>query len=83
MRTVLEVLYALHPLAPVIFVVVMANGLLAPALLAAAAKVPYDISKVRALAKQGNFAAKYSYYSWLLFAVFAAAVVAAMLVARL
>ena len=83
MRTVFEALYTLHPAAPVLFIVVMANGLFAPALLTAVAKVPYDISKVRALAKQGNFAAKYSYYSWLLFAVCAAALVAVTLAAAL
>ncbi len=83
MRTVFEVLHAVHPLAPALFLLVMANGLLAPALLAAVAKVPYDIGKVRALAKAGNAAAKYSYYSWLLFAACAVAVVVAILVATL
>ena len=83
MRTVFEVLYALHPLAPAIFLIVMANGLLAPAILTAVARVPYDLSKVRALARAGNSAARYAYYSWLLFAACAVATVLAILVATL
>jgi len=83
MGTVFEVLYALHPFAPALFIGIMANGLLAPALLAAVAKVPYDIGKVRALARAGNFAARYSYYSWLLFAATAVATVLAILLAKL
>jgi hypothetical protein len=83
MRAIFEALFGLHPVAPVVFLLIMANGLLAPAVLMAVAKLPYDIGKVRAMPKAGNRAAKYAYYSWLSFAAAALAAIAVLIAARL
>ena len=77
------ILYALHPMAPVVVLLVMANGVLAPALLHSLAGVPLDIRAVRQLAKSGNQAAVYAYYSWLTFAAAGVALVVVVVAAKL
>jgi len=80
--TIFAILYSIHPVAPILFLVVMANGMLTPALLHAFAGVPIDPREARKRAKAGSSAAAYAYYSWLVFAVVGASLVVVVVVAK-
>jgi hypothetical protein len=79
MEAVFNLLYAASSITPVAFLVVMANGLLAPAIYTIRRKLPYSIGIVRAHAKEGKPNARYAYYSWLVFAGISGAVVLVLL----
>jgi hypothetical protein len=79
MEVVLKVLHAVSPLAPIVFLFVMANGMLAPVIYMLRHKLPYNICIVRAHAREGRPNARYVYYSWLAFAVVAGAIVLVLL----
>jgi hypothetical protein len=82
MGAVFNVLYAVHPLAPVLFLALMLNGLLAPAIYAWRRHIPLDIGQIRTRASTGESFAKYAYLSWLVFLVPAVSV-AGLLIIRL
>ena len=68
MKAVFIALYAVHPVAPLLFLLILGNGMLAPALYHAMAKVPFSIEAIQERAKGGSLSARYAYYSWLLLA---------------
>jgi hypothetical protein len=69
MGTIFAVLYAIHPLMPIVFLALMFNGLVVPAICVWRKRLPMDIGAIRAKAKRGDSLAKYAYLSWLAFVV--------------
>jgi hypothetical protein len=67
MKLIFSSLYDLHPAMPVVWFLLLANGLLAPAIYCALAKLPYDISRVWHAAREGRNGAKYAICSWVVF----------------
>lgn len=64
MTIIFEVLYQVHPLLPLVYLVVLGNGLLGPAVYCAVRGIPYDVSKIWSLAKLGQIGATYAVISW-------------------
>jgi len=69
MKFIFNPLYDLHPALPIIWCLLLANGLLAPAIYSAIAKIPYDIGRIWQLARDGSAGAKYAVLSWAVFAI--------------
>jgi hypothetical protein len=69
MTHIFQVLYQVHPLLPLVYLVVLGNGLLGPAIYCAVRGVPYDIAQIWSLAKRGQAGARYVFVSWAVFAV--------------
>lgn len=79
MKLAFEVLYAIHPWLPAIYLLLMANGLFAPAIYCALKRLPFSISQVLLHARGGSKAAKYVVVSYAIFLVSSILVLAAML----
>jgi len=69
MSTIFQTLYNLHPLLPMVYLVIMGNGLIGPAIYCAVCRVPYDITRILELAREGAHGARYALFSWGFFAV--------------
>ncbi len=61
-------LYQVHPLLPLAYLMVLGNGVLAPAIYCAVRGIPYDIAKIWSLAQRGEIGARYTVISWAAFA---------------
>lgn len=68
MTAVLHALYALHPVVPLLFLLLMGNGLLATAVYGLATGAPLDIGLIHRKARAGDGWAQYAWVSWLMFA---------------
>jgi len=80
MKYIFNPLYDLHPLLPIFWLLLLGNGLLAPAIFSTLAKIPYDIGKIWRLARDGSKGAKYAVWSW---AVLVVATLATFMLAAL
>ena len=69
MSALFVTLYKIHPIFPLLFLVVLANGMLGPVIYHAVSKVPYNIKVIRVKASEGSLGARYAYYSWLALAL--------------
>lgn len=78
MAFIFQTLYQVHPLLPLAYLIVLGNGVLAPAIYCAVRGVPYDITKIWSLAKRGQIGARYTLISW---AAFGAASVLVLILA--
>ncbi|MFN3437291.1 MAG: hypothetical protein ACK41V_06345 [Acidovorax sp.] len=76
MGAIFQTLYNLNPLLPVMYVVIMANGLIAPTIYCAARRIPYDITRVWELVKKGDRGARYVFFSWVVFSIASVFVIA-------
>ena len=81
MNSLATALFSVHPLVALAFLVLMANGLLAPALYSWRRQAPYDIGLIRKRARTGERFARYAYFSWLLFVLAGALTVVVMVLA--
>ena len=68
MTFIFQMLYQVHPLLPLAYLIVLGNGVLAPAIYCAARGIPYDITTIWSLAKRGQIGARYTVISWAAFA---------------
>ncbi|WP_140426758.1 hypothetical protein [Acidovorax sp. Root267] len=68
MTFIFQMLYQVHPLFPLAYLIVLGNGVLAPAIYCAVRGIPYDITKIWSLAKRGQIGARYVVISWAAFA---------------
>ena len=78
MKYIFGPLYDLHPALPIVWLLLLANGLLAPAIFCCLAHIPYDVTKIWQAARSGDKGAKYAFWSW---AILVAATLAALLLA--
>jgi|GEM_PF-7114882 len=76
MTHIFQVLYQVHPLLPLVYLGVLGNGLLGPAIYCAVRGIPYDITQIWSLAKRGQTGARYVVISWAAFAVLTVLVLA-------
>jgi len=69
MSAVFQTLYNLHPALPLLYLAIMGNGLIGPAIYCAVSRVPYDITRILELARNGARGARYALFSWGGFAI--------------
>jgi hypothetical protein len=69
MRALYDLLNALHPALPTLFIVIFTNGFFAPPLYQLRRKRPFGFAVVRSEARSGDSFAKYIFYSAVLLIV--------------
>jgi hypothetical protein len=76
MTQIFHGLYPVHPLFPFVYLLVLGNGLLGPAIYCAVYGIPYDLAQICARARRGHKGARYVVHSWATFAALTVLVLA-------